>query len=231
MPTLHFSVVGGGDVEVEVKHLFNGGYAGRDTAAVQHHIDELAALGVPGPATVPTLYPLAAMQASQAEVVDVPHDKTSGEAEWALIVPAGATSPDDYLVTVACDHTDRALEVHGVAWSKQSAPDVLGTKAWRWGDVRDSFDQFTLRAWVTNDGVEELISDGSPADLLSPDYWIERMGEAGLIDEGTVVMSGTIPMIEGVNQFSDGWRVELADPHGNAATVNYRTNRLPDPWQ
>ncbi|MXZ98678.1 MAG: DUF2848 domain-containing protein, partial [Acidimicrobiaceae bacterium] len=29
------------------------GYAGRDRAAVEHHIDELAALGVPRPASIP----------------------------------------------------------------------------------------------------------------------------------------------------------------------------------
>jgi apolipoprotein N-acyltransferase len=37
---------------------------------------------------------------------------------------------DDLLLMVACDHTDRDLEVHGVAWSKQSAPNILGDVAW-----------------------------------------------------------------------------------------------------
>ena len=70
---------------------------------------------------------------SRPEVVQVAHAKTSGEAEWALIVGDG---PDDLLLTVACDHTDRALEVHGVAWSKQTAPDVLGDVAWPLADDR-----------------------------------------------------------------------------------------------
>lgn len=120
-----------------------------------------------------------------------------------------------------------ALEVHGVAWSKQSAPDFVGDVAWRWGDVRAEWDSFTLRGWVTNDAVEELIQDGSPALLLSPDYWIDRLGDAGLLRPGTVVMSGTIPMIPGVDQFADAWRVELAAPDGTAYTVEV----LPAPWE
>lgn len=231
MPTLHFTLAGGGSTEVDVRYALNCGYAGRDTEQVQHHIDELAELGIPGPSTIPTLYPLSATLVSQAGEAQVAHAQTSGEAEWALIVPDGAAGPDDYLVTAACDHTDRALEVHGVAWSKQSAPDVLGDLAWRWGDVRDSFDTFTLRGWVTNDGVEEMIQDGSPALLLSPDYWIDRLGEAGLLRPGTVVMSGTIPMKAGVDQFADAWRVELAAPDGTASTTKYTVEVLPEPWE
>ncbi|MET3141017.1 UNVERIFIED_ORG: hypothetical protein ABIB13_000718 [Arthrobacter sp. UYEF2] len=45
------------------------------------------------------------------------HARTSGEAEWALVI-----TDDGVLLTVACDHTDRALEVHGVAWSKKCPP-------------------------------------------------------------------------------------------------------------
>ena len=125
---------------------------------------------------------------------------------------SSASSPDDLLVTAACDHTDRDLEVHGVAWSKQSAPDIIGDLAWRWSDVADDFDSFTLRAWVTHHGSQELISEGSPAELLSPSYWIDRLDDAGLLRPGTLLLSGTIPMIEGVDQFAEGWRVELADP-------------------
>jgi hypothetical protein len=46
------------------------------------------------------------------------------------------------------DHTDRAVEVHGVAWSKQSAPDVLGDVAWPLGEIEHELDRFTLKAWV-----------------------------------------------------------------------------------
>ena len=46
------------------------------------------------------------------------------------------------LLTAACGRTDRALEVHGVAWSKQSAPDLLGDVAWPLAEIED--DRFTV---------------------------------------------------------------------------------------
>ena len=37
------------------------------------------------------------------------------------------------------------------------------------------------------------------AQLLPPSYWVDKLAEAGLLRPGTVLLSGTIPMIEGVN--------------------------------
>ena len=228
MTSLRLDVANHRSRTVEVHWVFNAGYAGRDSAQVQKHVDELAALGVPAPDNVPSLYPLSNHLARQDRVVQVPHGRTSGEAEWALLV---GVSPDDLMVVAACDHTDRDLEVHGVAWSKQSAPDIVGDLAWRWSDIEDDFDSFSLRAWVTHHGQQELISDGSPAELLPPSYWIERLDEAGLLRPGTLLLSGTIPMIEGVDQFAEGWRVQLAAPDGRTSQVAYRVDRLSEPWE
>lgn len=223
--TLRFTLAGGGEREIAVRYALNAGYAGRDTAQVQHHIDELAELGVPGPTRIPTLYPLSANLVDRPETVQVPHAKTSGEAEWALIVGEG---PEDLLLTVACDHTDRALEVHGVAWSKQSAPDVLGDVAWRLADIEGELDDFTLKAWVTHGEAETLIQDGTLAQLLPPSYWVKELGD--LLRPGTVLLSGTIPMIAGVDQFADAWRVELTDPRGVTSRVTYRVEQLAPAW-
>ncbi len=228
MTSLRLDVANHRSRTVEVHWVFNAGYAGRDSDQVQKHVDELAALGVPAPDNVPSLYPLSNLLARQDRVVQVPHARTSGEAEWALLV---GDTPDDLMVVAACDHTDRDLEVHGVAWSKQSAPDMIGDLAWRWSDIEDDFDDFTLRAWVTHHGQQELISDGSPAELLSPSYWIERLDKAGLLRPGTLLLSGTIPMIEGVDQFAEGWRVQLAAPDGHTSQVAYRVEQLSDPWE
>ncbi|MDT4988725.1 MAG: hypothetical protein QOI74_2819 [Micromonosporaceae bacterium] len=221
--TLKFRLPDGSEREITVRYALNAGYAGRDTEQVQHHVDELAELGVPAPSRIPTLYPLSATLISRPEVVQVAHGRTSGEAEWALIVGDG---PDDLLLTAACDHTDRALEVHGVAWSKQSAPDVLGDVAWPLADIEDELDQFTLKAWV---GAEErLIQDGTLAQLLPPAYWLKEAGER--LRPGTVLLSGTIPMIAGVDQFADKWRVELTDPRGLTSRIEYSVEQLDPAW-
>jgi 2-keto-4-pentenoate hydratase/2-oxohepta-3-ene-1,7-dioic acid hydratase in catechol pathway len=224
--TLRFTLPDGSERQIDVRYALNAGYAGRDTQQVQHHVDELAELGVPAPKRIPTLYPLSASLVGRPDVVQVAHGKTSGEAEWALIVGDG---PDDLLLTAACDHTDRALEVHGVAWSKQSAPDVLGDVAWPLAAIEDELDEFTLKAWVRHGDTEQLIQDGTLAQLLPPSYWVQELKDR--LVPGTVVLSGTIPMIAGVDQFADAWRVELTDPRGLTSRIGYDVEQLAAAWE
>ncbi len=157
MGELKLRVVGKGTRTIQINWVFNGGYAGRNQTEVQRHINELAALGVPAPKTIPTLYPLSNHLVSQGDIVQVPHERCSGEAEWAMIV---GDDEDDILVTAACDHTDRALEVHGVAWSKQSFPNMIGDVAWRYAEVEHLMDDFTLMSWVCHGTTETLIQNG-----------------------------------------------------------------------
>ena len=212
---------------VTVARLLNAGYAGRDQAEVARHVAELAELGVPAPATTPALYPVSPYLAAQADVVPVQHERTSGEAEWALVV--SGPDPEDVLLTVACDHTDRALEVHGVAWSKNASLDVLGRRAWRLVDVEDHLDQLRLRAWVhAGDGPGTLVQDAPLAALLPPSYWLDALRARGLATPGTVLLSGTVAMVPGVDQFARRWSVRLEDPvRGDALELGYRVDVLP----
>jgi len=226
MTVLSFELPDGGVVQMEVKHLLNAGYAGREQEEVQAHIAELAELGVPGPATTPAMYPVSPYLAQQASEVRVQHARTSGEAEWALVI-----TRDGVLLTAACDHTDRELEVHGVAWSKNASPDVLARKAWRLDDVRDHLDQITLKGWVgEGDNPDTLIQDSSLQALLTPDYWLDVLTERGLNEPGTVLISGTVAMNSGVNQFARSWKVEMADPvTGEAVEVQYVVEQMAQP--
>jgi len=225
MSELAFDLPDGTSVPVTVTRLLNAGYAGREQDEVAAHVAELAELGVPAPEVTPALYPVAPYLAAQAEAVPVQHGRTSGEAEWALVV----AGPADLLLTVACDHTDRALEVHGVAWSKNAGLDVLGSGAWRLADVEDHLDELRLRAWVTHaGGPEQLIQDAPLAALLPPRYWLDEIPQ--LLEPGTVLLSGTVAMLPGVDQFADRWRVELADPvTGHTLEVAYAVQRMPEP--
>ncbi|MCT1686091.1 DUF2848 domain-containing protein [Pseudoglutamicibacter cumminsii] len=226
MTTLSFELPDGSTETVNVKKLLNAGYAGRNQEDVQAHIDELAELGVPAPTTIPSLYPVSPYLAQQTEIVDVQHNKTSGEAEWAIIFTA-----NDVLLTVACDHTDRALEEHGVAWSKNASPDVLGKKAWRLKDVEENLDAIRLEAFVTDaDGNEQQIQNGTLAELLPPKYWIEKLTERGDAEEGTILISGTIPMDGEVNQFANAWRVAMTNPDtGDSIEIAYTVKPMPEP--
>lgn len=222
---LTFELVNGQKVTVFVRSALNGGYAGRSQDDVAAHVAELAELGVPAPTTTPCLYPVAPYLVSQADSVPAQHGHTSGEAEWAMIV-----THDDVLLTVACDHTDRDLEVHGVAWSKQAAPDIVGRQAWRLSDVADRIDSLTLTAWVSDGESWTEIQRGTLAELLTPQYWLDALRSRDLLAPGTVLLSGTIPMHPGVDQFGASWRVELGDPAtGAVIRCQYDVRRLPDP--
>ena len=214
-----------GRVHVTVRRVFNAGFTGRDTAHVQAHIAELADLGVQPPAQVPTLYPLASHLVRQTSVVEVPHARTSGEAEWALVV---GDEPSDPWLTVASDHTDRDLEAHDIACSKQVAPNVLGRTAWRLSNL--DVDAMALRAWVGQDGNERLIQSGALDAMLSPDHWVDRLREHAWLEPGTVLLGGTIPMDPNVDPFAPDWRVELETADGDRSTLTYRCEQLPKPW-
>ncbi|MCX5086819.1 DUF2848 domain-containing protein [Streptomyces sp. NPDC056121] len=226
MALLTFELPDGTTRKVDVVQVLNAGYAGRSQDDVAAHVAELAELGVPAPSVTPALYPVSPYLAQHTDQVRVQHGRTSGEAEWALVVDQDG----DLLLTAACDHTDRELEVHGVAWSKNASPDVLARRAWRLADVQERLDDLTLRAWVTHDGRETLIQDGTLAELLTPAYWADVLRERGDLVPGTVLISGTIPMAEGVDQFAPHWRVELTDPAtGDTIDLAYDVVRMPVP--
>ena len=52
---------------VEIEDLVIAGWTGRDVAALEHHIEELKAIGVQPPSMVPLYYRVAASLLTQAE--------------------------------------------------------------------------------------------------------------------------------------------------------------------
>ena len=69
------------DADEEISALVIAGWTGRDAAAVQHHIDELARLGVPAPSCFPLYYRASAHLLTQESAIEVVGPETSGEAE------------------------------------------------------------------------------------------------------------------------------------------------------
>ena len=136
------------------------GWTGRDVAALEHHIEELKAIGVQPPSKVPLYYRVAASLLTQAEAIQVVGDDTSGEAEPVLVGTA-----DRLWVTVGADHTDRKLETYGVAQSKQVCPKVIGRSAWRFEDVEPHWDQLILRSFIEQAGKKVPYQEGLLAKI------------------------------------------------------------------
>ncbi|EPH41108.1 hypothetical protein STRAU_5760 [Streptomyces aurantiacus JA 4570] len=82
----------------------------------------------------------------------------------------------------------------------------------------------------THEGTETEIQSGTLAELLTPGYWVDVLRSREALVPGTVLISGTIPMTEGVDQFAEGWRVELSDPAtDDTIRLAYEVRPMPEP--
>jgi hypothetical protein len=206
---------------VEVGRLTIAGWAGRDQAAIEHHIAELAELGVKRPSTTPCFYRLGAELLTQAEQIDVVGVKSSGEAECVLV-----QSPAGLLVTIGSDHTDREVEAYGVTVSKQICPKPLARDAWRFDEVAGHWDQLELRAYALANGERRVYQQGSVASLLPAADLLARAPLA----QGAAMYCGTLAVQGGIVGMADGdaLELELHDPILNRTLRHaYRVRALP----
>ena len=206
---------------IEVSRLTIAGWAGRDQAAIEHHIAELAELGVKRPSTTPCFYRVGAELLTQAEQIDVVGVKSSGEAECVLLQTQAGL-----LVTIGSDHTDREVEAYGVTVSKQVCPKPVARDAWRFDDVAGHWDQLELRAFAIVNGARRVYQRGSVASLLPAADLLARAPLAN----GAAMFCGTLAVQGGIVGMADGdaLELELHDPVLNRTLRHaYRVCALP----
>ncbi|MGH2819644.1 MAG: DUF2848 domain-containing protein [Actinomycetota bacterium] len=208
---------------MQVARVLNGGYSGRDQDQVRAHIDELARIGVPAPARTPTLYPISDYLLTQSSYIQVQHERTSGEIEYALIWAEGTV-----FVTVGSDQTDRALETHSVARAKQACPNVIAREVWALQDVEGNWDELSLRCWTTDGGRRLLFQEGALSQLLPPAEWLPILEQRGAARDGTVFFSGTMPAATEGPIYGESYELELHDPRRERSiTSSYAVEVLP----
>ena len=211
------------DITVEVRHVYNFGYAARDSTGAQKHVDDMRALGMPAPSRLPAIFPVPADRVRTAGELTVSGDDTYGEVEFALV-----NTDHGWLVTIASDHTDLEVETVNMAKAKASSPDVVGDTAWRLDEVGEQWDDCVLRLWGQNpDGTEELVQSGKVGHLLPPADMQRILAErsATTLGPGTVILSGTLDGEPTPGKVA--WRAELEDPHsGRKLELAYSLNRL-----
>jgi hypothetical protein len=191
---------------VDIDELVIAGWTGRDVEALNHHIEELKAIGVQPPSKVPLYYRVTANLLTQTETVQVLGDDTSGEVEPVLV-----GTPDRLWVTVGADHTDRKLEGYGVAVSKQVCPKVIGRTAWRFEEVEPHWDKLVLRSFIQEGGKRVLYQEGPLAKIRDPRELILGWRDNKRLPMGTVMFCGTMPAI-GTIRPSPRFEMELDDP-------------------
>ena len=165
---------------VAPQRLAVAGWTGRDAAALEKHIVELELLGVARPSRTPIFYAASAARLTTADSIEVVGAKTSGEAEFVLLQHDGAL-----WVGVGSDHTDRELEAHGVALSKQICEKPIGSHFWRYDEIAPHWDSLRLRSYATIDGSSVLYQDGSVAQMLDPVTLISLYANEGRLAENT----------------------------------------------
>jgi hypothetical protein len=205
--------------DVALDAVVIAGYTGRDRDAVQHHIDELAAIGVPPPASVPAYWLLPGWLASQEDVVVVTGTGSSGEAEVCLVIDG-----DETFVSLASDHTDRNAEATDIGLSKAICPKPVAGSAWPVASVEGRWDELVLRSWITIDGEEVLYQEGTCDSLVPPPEL--RAGYPGTPPKRFVMLTGTMPVIGEIRPAAH-FRAELSDPAtGRSITLDYDIRAL-----
>ena len=210
-------------VVVEIENVIIAGWTGRDEAALRHHIDELAALGVKAPSSIPLFYRVSARLLDQGHHIQVVGEETSGEVEPVIISLA-----DGLWVGVGSDHTDRKAESYSVALSKQLCPKALAGDLWRLDDVKPHWDQLQLASYIVVDGERRSYQAGPLAGLRPPQDVFDRgFGTSLLPPPGTAMFLGTVPAIGGIRP-AERFEIELHDPVLNRTIQHgYDVDALP----
>jgi hypothetical protein len=204
--------------------MVNAGYTGRNQEEVRKHIEELAAKGIPGPETTPTLYPVIARTLVTEAEIEVYGAETSGEAEYILLIDGTG----EIYVGVGSDHTDRHLEETDIPRAKQICPNIMCERVWRLEDVSAHWDELELTSTIMVAGEEVLYQKGTLGALMSPTELMEFVSANVDGDlKNMVIFSGTLANLLGEFGFGERFDTELTDPRlGRALTAGYAVRPL-----
>jgi len=206
-----------------VKNLVIAGWTGRNVAALEAHIKELEALGVKRPRSVPIFYRVAAQLLTNAAAIEVMADKSSGEIEFVLYA-----LDDGMWIGVGSDHTDRKAETIGVTLSKQMCAKPIGSRLWRYDEVKPHWDKLVLRSYVPDGGKRRLYQEGPVTTMRSPEELIKLYTGGDRLAPGTAMFCGTFA-VHGDVSYSGSFDMELEDPVlGRKLTHSYQIVSLPD---
>lgn len=205
------------NISLTINSTVVAGWTGRNLAAVQHHIDELAELGIAPPSEVPLYYRASNTLLTLDDRIQVLGNETSGEVEPLLIRSGGVT-----YFGLASDHTDRKLEAYSVAASKQICAKPVASELWNFDDISDHLDDITLKCWIEEGGQDVLYQEGTLAQIRP----LSELCNGAGFTEGTAMLCGTFAAIGGVRPASR-YQMEASDPHtGKSISLSYSVSTL-----
>jgi len=190
------------NIHFSFENCYVAGWTGRDEHAVKHHIEELAAIGIAPPSSVPLYYRVSNTLLTQNSIIEVLGNGTSGEVEPLLVQKNGQT-----WIGLASDHTDRDLEAHSVAASKQICLKPVSHELWKFDDVKEHIDQLIMRCSIKENGKWVSYQEGTLSKLRPLAELIQGSGFA----DNAAMLCGTLPAIGGVRTATE-YKMELEDP-------------------
>lgn len=209
-------------IQAQAETLIVAGWTGRDEAALRHHIEELASIGVPRPSSVPVFYRISSLNLVQTERIEVLGPNTSGEVEPVIVA-----LEDGLWLGLGSDHTDRKAETIGIAVSKQLCAKPIAKVLWRFDEVANHWDDLIIRAFATIDGTRVMYQEGRLSAMRQPPDLIARVEPKAALTSGTVMFCGTIGAIGGIRP-ATRFEMILEDPIlGRTIEYAYDIDALP----
>ena len=182
------------------------GWTGRDPVARDHHIAELAAIGIAPPASTPIYYRCSANRFTTATAIECTGEESSGEVEFCLFAAGGKT-----YVGVGSDHTDRKVETYNITVSKQMCDKPVAATVWDLAELQDHWDQIILRSYATIDGARVLYQEGTLSGMLPVAELIQKGFGGTTLPDGTAMFGGTFAAKGGIRP-ATRFDYEIEDP-------------------
>ncbi len=204
--------------------MVNAGYVGKNQEEVRRHIEELAAKGIPGPKSIPVLFPVVCKALVIDSMIEVYGSETSGEVEYVLCV----AGEDEVYVGVGSDHTDRHLEETDIPRAKQICPNVMSRTVWPLAEVQDHWDDLIMSASVVKNAETIRYQEGrlglllNPAELMA---FVKSKIRGPL--ENLIIFSGTMGMLTDDFVFGEAFAARLIDEKtGRRLEISYEVKPL-----
>jgi hypothetical protein len=208
--------------DITIREAILAGWTGRDRVALEKHIEEMAAVGVRRPSSIPVFYRCSASRLTTADEIQVVGEDSSGEVEFVLIQAEG-----NLWVGTGSDQTDRKVEAYGITVSKQMCDKPVAPELWSYDQIAPHWDELVLRSWAVRDGKRALYQESAVTAMMEPDALIREYTGSDELPDGSAMFSGTLPAIGGLRP-AQRFEFELEDPIlGRSLRHSYAIRTLP----
>lgn len=205
-------------IDCSIENVVVAGWTGRNRDAVDHHIHELSQLGIAPPSQVPLYYKVSDALLTQNNHIQVLGSGSSGEVEPLLV-----RQQDQWYLGLASDHTDRELEAHSVAASKQACLKPVASELWRFDSVKNHLDDITLRCTIIENDESVVYQEGSLSNILP----LQQLIKESELPSHAAMLCGTLGAIGSVRPALQ-YQMMIEDPIlKRSISLNYTVTELP----